>query len=279
MIAGLPRSGSTLLCNILNQNPRFHATSTSGILEIVLAIRNQWENIGEFKASPNMEGKNAVLKGLLPSYYSTIDRPVVFDKSRGWCSHIELAEHCLGYNIKVLVPVRKITDILASFERLYRTQAHEWQFPQEKTNYYDWQTVEGRADIWMKSDQPVGIAYNRIRDAQSRGFEDRLHFIEFEELTSKPKETMQKIYEFLGEEYYEHDFNNVKQVTEERDDIHGIPGLHTIRPKVEPVTVDAKALISEPAYKRYHNAQFWRDYAEPDPPSPVDPDQVIIKPV
>jgi len=103
-------------------------------LEIVLAIRNQWEQIGEFKASPNMDGKNAVLKGILPSYYTTIDRPVVFDKSRGWCSHIELAEHCLGHKIKVLVPVRKITDILASFERLYRTQAHEWQFPQEKTN-------------------------------------------------------------------------------------------------------------------------------------------------
>jgi len=258
MIAGLPRSGSTLLCNILNQNPRFHATSTSGILEIVLAIRNQWEQIGEFKASPNMDGKNAVLKGILPSYYTTIDRPVVFDKSRGWCSHIELAEHCLGHKIKVLVPVRKITDILASFERLYRTQAHEWQFPQEKTNYFQWQTVEGRADIWMQSDQPVGIAYNRIRDAQSRGFSDRMHFIEFEELTSKPKETMEKVYKFLGEEYYEHDFNNVKQVTEERDDIHGIPGLHTIRPKVEPVTVDAKALISEQAYNKYNDAQFWR---------------------
>jgi len=74
------------------------------------------------------------------------------------------------------------------------------------------------------------------------------------------------------------DFNNVKQVTEERDDIHGIPGLHTIRPKVEPVTVDAKALISEPAYNKYHNAQFWRDYEEPSP-NPVDPDQVIIKPL
>lgn len=31
-ISGLPRSGSTLLANILAQNPRFHATATSGIL-------------------------------------------------------------------------------------------------------------------------------------------------------------------------------------------------------------------------------------------------------
>lgn len=47
LMAGLPRSGSTLMCNILNQNPRFHATSTSGILDIVLTIRNQWENVND----------------------------------------------------------------------------------------------------------------------------------------------------------------------------------------------------------------------------------------
>ena len=82
MIAGLPRSGSTLLCNILNQNPRFHATSTSGILEIVLAIRNQWDNVVALKASKNKAGKNAVIKGILNNYFSTIDRPVVFDNSR-----------------------------------------------------------------------------------------------------------------------------------------------------------------------------------------------------
>jgi len=93
-IAGFPRAGSTLLCNILNQNPRFHATSTSGILDIVLAIRNQWENVNEFQASPNKAGKNAVMKPILQNYYSTVDRPVVFDKSRGWPGYLELAEHC-----------------------------------------------------------------------------------------------------------------------------------------------------------------------------------------
>jgi len=258
MIAGLPRSGSTLLCNILNQNPRFHATSTSGILEIVLTIRNQWENVAEFRASPNKEGKAAVLKQILPSYYSTIDRPVVFDKSRGWGAYIEMAEHILDRKIKMLVPVRDIVDILASFEKLYRSQSHEWQFPQEKNNFAEWQTVEGRAGIFMRNDQPVGAAYNRIRDALSRGFADRLLFIEFEHLTTDPHTTMESIYNFLGEDHFEHDFNNVEQVTHENDDMHGIPGLHTIRPKVEPVIVDAKSLIGEQAFNRFNDAQFWR---------------------
>lgn len=257
-IAGLPRSGSTLLCNILNQNPKFHATSTSGILDIILAIRNQWENVNEFQASPNKKGKNAVVTGILQNYYSTADRPILFDKSRGWCGHIELAEHILDRKIKVIIPVRSIVDILSSFEKLWRTQAHEWQFPQEKSNYFEWQTVEGRADTWMKNDQPVGIAYNKIRDAISRGFADRMLFVEFEKLTCFPTDTMKSIYEFLEEDLFPHNFNHVEQTTSENDDIHGIPGLHVIRNKVEPVISDAKEILGNTVIERYSNSEFWR---------------------
>ncbi len=257
-IAGFPRSGSTLLCNILNQNPRFNATATSGILDIVLAIRNQWENVNEFRAAPNKEGKNSVMKGILQNYYEITDRPVVFDKSRGWVGNIELAEFVTGKKAKILVPVRNITDILSSFEKLWRIQSHEWQFPQEKTHYFDWQTVEGRADVWMRNDQPVGIAYNKIRDSLSRGFGDRLLFIEFEHLTNSPEHTMKQIYKFIDEEYFEHDFKNVEQTTSENDDIHGIPGLHTIRPEIKPLISDAKDILGTDVMNKYKDAQFWR---------------------
>ncbi len=257
-IAGFPRAGSTLLCNILNQNPRFHATSTSGILEIVIAIRNQWENVTAFAASPNKQGKTNVMRGILNSYHEDIERPIVFDKSRGWIGKIPLAEHLLKAKIKILVPVRSIVDILASFEKLYRSNSHDWEFPQEKTNYFDWQTMEGRADLLMKNDQSVGLAYNMIREALDRGFEDRMHLIEFEDLTHDPKGTMFKIYQFLGEKYFKHNFNKVVQVTHENDDIHGIPGLHIIRSKVEPVIVNAVELIGTAAFNKYFDAQFWR---------------------
>ena len=269
-IAGLPRSGSTLLRNILNQNPKFHATSTSGILDIILAIRNQWENLAVFQAAPNKVGKAAVVNNILHNYVSVVKRPVYFDKSRGWIAYIELAEAILQQKMKILVPVRKITDILSSFENLYRKNAHDWQFPQEKSHYFEWQTVEGRADIWMRSDQPVGIAYNRIRDALNRGYDDRLLFIEFDDLSNKPKKTMQGVYDFLGYEYHPHDFNYVEQVTQENDDIHGIPGLHVIRNKVEPLPSYGHALIGETSYAKYDDAQFWQKGPEaPSAPAPA----------
>ena len=46
----LPRAGSTLLQNVLAQNPDFYATPTSGIVEIFLNARNIYTNNIEFKA-------------------------------------------------------------------------------------------------------------------------------------------------------------------------------------------------------------------------------------
>lgn len=234
LIAGLPRAGSTLLANILAQNPRFHATSTSGILDILFTVRNAWDKLSEFRAAPDEEAKVRVLRGIVASYFAKVDRPVVFDKARSWLAHLELANLLMNKKAKVLVPVRDLRDVLASFEKLYRSNPTH-QTGQERDNYFEWQTVQGRCSIWMRPNQPVGIAVNRIRDVLARGLGDQLHLVQFERLTSAPKETMQAVYRFLGEQYYEHDFDAVEQVTWEDDSVYGIPGLHNIRPEVRPM--------------------------------------------
>lgn len=257
-ISGLPRSGSTLLCNILNQNPKFHVTPTDGVIEIILSIRNQFENVTAFKAAPNPEGKEAIMKAILPAYTSIYGKEVVFLKNRAWPPYIEMLEFLLDRNVKILCTVRTIVDILASFEKLYRKNIYHWQFPQEKSNHNKWQTVEDRAQLWMSSDQPVGSSYNKVRDVFNRNLEDRLHFVEFDKLTKDPEVAMVRIYNFLDEPFFQHDFNNVKQTTFENDLEHGIPGLHDIRSKVEPFEANSLEILGEDTYKKFSNAEFWR---------------------
>ncbi len=237
LIAGLPRAGSTLLCNVLAQNPAFHATATSGILEVLLAVRNDWSKIPSFAASPNPAGKELVMKGILNSYYSATTQPYVFDKSRGWLAHLPLAEMIFGRKAKVLVPVRDIRDVISSFELIARKYAATEALPQEKANPSAWATLEGRVKIWADGGSPVGSAYNRLQDAIQCGYRDRLHFVRFEDLTSKPAATMTGVYDFLGIPWFPHDFDNVQQVTVEDDVDYGFPAdsLHKIRPKIEPM--------------------------------------------
>lgn len=239
LTSGLPRSGSTLLQNILASNPRFHTSSTSGILDVMVAVRNGWDTLQDFKAVPNPEGKKRVLKGILESYYADIDKPWVAEKCRGWLAYLEMYESLFGEKAKVLVPVRDLRDVISSFEKLYRKTAAQGQVPLEmQNNYVQYQTAKGRAELITRADQPLGIAVNRIEDAITRGFRDRMHFVHFEKLTTEPEQAMREIYTFLGEEYFQHDFDNVEQVNKEDDTVYGYVGLHTIRKKVEPVPSD-----------------------------------------
>jgi sulfotransferase len=245
-----------LLCNILNQNPRFHATSTSGVLDMLLAIRNNWNNIVEFKATRNDLAKMRVLRGMLQSFYADLDKAIIFDKSRGWPGFLEMSESLLGHKAKVLVCVRDVRDVLSSFEKLWRKESKSGQIEQEKTNFLKFQTVEGRCEVFMNTNQPVGSAYNRIKDALARGYGDRMHFVFFDELTSNPKQVMQNIYTFLREDYFAHNFDNVEQTTNEDDFFHGFKDLHTIRNKVRPVYSDWKEVLGDFAAK-YENLNFW----------------------
>lgn len=259
-ISGLPRSGSTLLANLLAQNPRFCARATSGILDVLFGVRNHWDQLREFQAMPDRvaceAAKLRVLRGILDAFYANDLCPVVFDKSRSWLAYLEMAEAILGRRARVLVPVRDLRDVLASFERLWRTAAATRQVDQEAQDYLAFQTVEGRCAVWSRGDQPVGLAYNRIKDALHRGFRDRMHFVRFEDLTQDPAGTLSQIYAFLEEEEFQHDFNHVAQVTFEDDAIHGLPDLHSIRPKIEPVPPQWPHILGKAA-QAYEGASFW----------------------
>jgi len=256
-ISGLPRSGSTLFANILAQNPRFHTTGTSGIMDIIFGVRNTWNELVEFKASPNEEAKLRVLRSILEAYYSDVDKPVIFDKCRGWPSLLEMAETVLGHKAKILVPVRDLRDVLASFEKLWRDNSKSSQIPQERNNYFKFQTVQGRCEVWLSPDQPVGLAYNRITDALQRGYSDRMFFVDFDDLTARPDLAMEKVYNFLGEPLFKHDFDKVEQVTWENDAVHGFKDLHTIRSKVSPMSPQWPTVLG-PFAEKFGELNFWK---------------------
>jgi sulfotransferase len=250
-VSSLPRSGSTLLCNILAQNPGFHSTHTSGCLDVLFGVRNQWDGLVEHKAHPLPRTKLNVLRAIMEAYHDEADKSVIFDKSRGWLANLEMAEEIIGTKAKVLVCIRNIPDILASLEKLNRNTSKLNQPPGEAQNYFQFQSQVGRCEHWLQNNNLLGLAYNRVLDALQRGFRDRLHFVHFDKLTSAPQQTMKQIYEFLGESYYRHNFDHVEQVTDEDDAIHGYVGLHQIKPKVVSMPNDAVAILGEALVKRY----------------------------
>jgi sulfotransferase len=252
-INGLPRSGSTLLCNILAQNPEFHVTPTSGLSELVRGVHEFWKTSPMIKASEPAEKQLKIIKDLFQSYHSDTDRPIVFNKSRAWAGLIELVENSLDKPIKIVSTTRNIVNILASMEKLYRNEIKNINSPMQLSNQMN--TLESRLNTWIASDGLVGASYNAILDAICRGHRDKFHFVNYENLTKNPDVTIKSVYEFLEKPYFEHDFKNVQQYTKENDAEHGFTDLHTIRPEIKPQIDDSKIILG-PLYDRFSGFKY-----------------------
>jgi sulfotransferase len=218
-IAGLPRTGSTLLCNILLQNPAFGCVATSGLIDPLITLRNNWTNWNWHKAmDPDLCKRIQfdVMRGMLFNYFKHEEpKQVMFDKNRGWLGHLEAVKTFYGSDFKVLVCVRELAEVLASFEVLWRRVSGSGQPPFELQQYCNARTALQRAQIMMTNDQPVGVSVNMVQDAVTRGFLPQMFFLDFDDLTSKPKEVMSKVHEFLGEPAFEYNFEAVEQKTKE----------------------------------------------------------------
>ena len=134
--SSLPRAGSTLLQNILAQNPDIYATPTSGVLELLYAARANYTTSPEFKAQDNelMEkAYHAFCKEGMDAFYNSItDKKYVVDKSRGWGIHYDFLKFVRGEEPKIICMVRDLRDIFASMENNYR------KHPEKQSDILDW---------------------------------------------------------------------------------------------------------------------------------------------
>lgn len=236
-VSGLPRAGSTLLMNLLAQNPQVHSTATSGLHEIMYISKGFFKS-EEFRSLKDpLEGERMFLDyhraGLLSAFDTLTERPVVADKCRSWIGSIALTLQIFP-DAKFLVPVRDVRGVLSSMEKQY--QAHPgFQLEMSQQDTQGIQTVEGRVNFWL-SRPPVGIAIQRLHEVV-RLHKDRVHFVNFDKLTNSPASTMQDVWRYLGIDQFKHDFDHVAQYTQEHE--LGWPyGEHSIRPQVRPVKPD-----------------------------------------
>jgi sulfotransferase len=236
-VSALPRSGSTLLMNLLGQNSAHHVTPTSGLIELFVAIKNQWRGLLEFRAEgldkvePRIRG---ALRGLLYGFFDDefIAGKTIFDKSRGWLQYIEPLEQVLERPVKIVVPVRDVRAIVASFEKIYRRRGLEYPEPRQAA-FFQCQTSEGRARALLAPQSILGLTINRLRDALQRGVSDRLVIVPYRALTHAPQATLSLLHRSLGLPPFDYSPDDVAQITHEDDCVHGMT-LHTIRTKVEP---------------------------------------------
>ncbi len=232
--SSLPRVGSTVFQNIISQDPRFYASPTSGLLELIFAARHNYTESPEFKAQDAETMKKAFfgfcLEGIKGYYNAITDKQFILDKSRGHFAHYGFIDSFYP-NPKMICMVRSLPDIVASMEKMFRSNPHKSNPIVNHGNMQGTSTPK-RADIWLQT-PPIGLAIERLAEAIRQGIDKKMLFIRYEDLCLYPEQQMKRVYNYLEIPEFQHDFNNIPQTTKEDDEVYGIAGLHTIRPSLE----------------------------------------------
>jgi sulfotransferase len=252
-ISGLPRSGSTLLSAILRQNPRFHAGMSSPVADMVAALVTAMSGKNDFSVVIGGEQRMAVLRSVFQSFYGGFKgNEVVFDTSRGWCSKLPMLA-TLFPSAKVVACVRELPWVLDSVERLVDKQPLTVS---KMFNYNAGGTVYSRTESLANAGGMVGYAFQATKEAwYSQYAPGRMVLMTYQSLTTDPKAAMQALYKFLGEPWFEHDFDHVEYSANAFDARLGMRDLHTVRPKVS--ATQREPVLPPDLFNRYINDSFW----------------------
>jgi sulfotransferase len=254
-ISGLPRSGSTLITNILKQNPNIHGEAVSSLASIYGTVNANWGSIESNQEYPNYDAKRGVLTGILQGYYSHINKPIIFDKDRGWIPILAAVEEVMQCQVKIIVCVRNPAEILASFERLRKE--NPLFFTRADLSLREGSSIAGRAYYYAGPDGAMGIAHRHIKDAIIMGYLDRFLFVDYNRYCSSPKAQTRRIYDFFEIPHFDHDFQNIKQDEMYNDHAVGLPNLHRIKPEINKTTVNCVEYLGLDLYEQYNREIFW----------------------
>ena len=253
-MCGLPRAGNTLFSSIMNQNPNVSVTANSLNCELFTYPQFLKENF-VYKNYEDSESLDNITKGILPNYYGHWKADHIIDRAPwGMSPHFDILKEFAPNDVKVIVPVRDLKEIIASYIKFsYSTD----------TNYIamNANTLDERCDLVMEVGHNFQIWLECVKNLCKDENRKFCYFMEYDNLVNNPKNEIDKIYQFLDIEQFEHRFTNLSQLENNgiqyNDSIFG-GDLHKVKEnKVEKSDYDIYDYLPKDVDSRYKLDKFW----------------------
>jgi len=247
-VTGLPRAGSTLLCQLLAQHPDIHCEGhSSPLCNTLLGIRRMVSDDTFFlsQLDPAFDTSyghlSSAMGGFLRGWYQNTGKKAVVDKNRAWLHAVELLLH-IEPEAKLLVCLRELGQIYGSVEAQHQ-RTILLDFIDHLADYDRF----GRADILFAKDKAIGaplVSLHAVADLPKE-VQRRLYFVRFEDLVERPAACMSHIYAWLGLPALTIDPDNLSTGVRESDSHYRMkylhqqgtkivkPGRHDIPPRIQ----------------------------------------------
>ncbi len=249
-ISGLPRAGSTLLVALLNQNPRFQAAISGPLLAMVSGMLAAPEADPSLATMLPRERLRRMTQAVAQSYYADSDHPVAFDLNRGWTFKLNLLLDAFPTS-KVIVCIRDVAEIVNSFERTARLNPYvNSKLFGPRVSIYD------RFEFMMQGAGLVTAPLDGVRQALHSPERGMLYLLDYNRLCAHPEAALRDIYDFLGESWFAHDFQNAQSAWPGYDQALNASELHTTRAKVG--RIHREPLLLPEMMRQAAELSFWR---------------------
>ena len=262
-LGGLTRSGGTLLTAILNQNPDIHVSEVSPICDLTYKVNQLFDCSTEYQACPFEDRRIRVLRSIIDNYYYDIDAKYIIDKQHSWSTEYNLSMIKTLYtdNVKIICNVRDILEILSSYINLLEKNKNNFNFIDREILQYGLSNIDNdmRCD-WLMSKH--GTLKNQLTSLEycMQYDENTVRFLEYNDLVNEPKKQIEKIYNFLEIDSFNHNFNNIEYNSTSRDsEVYGVPNLHKVRSQIKRTSPKVEEVLSKKIIQKYKNLEFWRN--------------------
>jgi len=261
-LAGLPRSGNTVLSSILNQNPNFYSSPLSPTTDLAWAIVREYSQNSNALRNQNLKTLKNVLKGMQHSLYENIEQPIIFDREKFWATpgNLSLLKESINPNPKIIFTTRNILEILASYIKEDKKNPFIDNLMEEKDFYprFYLPIDDARCEFIMSQDYQVSKSLTGLSFGMQEKHKDNFHFVDYNNLVNNPKEIMEGIYKFLEIDYFEHDFQNiVKKEVDNHKAVGESKTLHYVRKSLNKISEKPENILSPYILNKYRDATFW----------------------
>ena len=265
-LAGLPRSGNTLLSSILNQNPDIMVSANSFLCDHMHQTA-MFQFDEKFKNFPDADSLNDLISSTFDSYYKNWDAKYIIDRGPwGTPTNLYMLENYLSNEVKIICTVRDIVEIISSTIKVSFNRLRNIIQEQRNNNQRFFESYKSELELMCEVlTDPSGqletfmFSLNNLLKEQNRGY---LHIVEYNDLVHDTDNVIKKIYDFLGIEQYEHKYGYIKQFSAngvEYDDSIFDGDLHKIKSKIKQKKYAVEDVLPPHIIQKYSNLEFWRN--------------------
>jgi sulfotransferase len=228
-LSGLMRSGSTLLCNILNNHPEISSSTSSPLCHIIQGMKYKWSDDPfllsqldhDFDKVYNRLKRST--KAFVEAWVQDEETKIYIDKNRGWLGMVEFLRH-LFPDFKMIVTLRDLKYIYASIEKRHR-ETLLLDFP----DHLESNIVDNRAFNLFENNGLIASSLKALENLYDiPNILSHIYFWKYEDFIKNPDKTTSDLLSWIGVQDHKYDWNNIEQSLHESDSHYRFKYLHNI---------------------------------------------------